>query len=391
MILTPLLLLGAVSMTHWTDKKIEHLQNGSSPDVKTGPWGDLQTTDIRLEQPQEYSNFLKIGYSATVWHFGTQTDFAIQRLLVSSGVSYQETTRLINECKVDGTAGAEFKPDEKFLMGLNPEARSKLYLELAADPANCYQVSPYYIPKGDVGAMFSDEHPGSAKAISLVKKLSYTRNGYTYFSDPELVLSQLETAEERSDFLQDLTSQNAVMMSLLIRPDSDIDKPLNYWALSMPGVLIKDLKPLFESQKRLPDGGSISILHLLPPIAREKLFTTPLPSIAGEKMPDCHWTSLNYFNETPDPKMSDSDYASRYISDNYYQIAKPGVPGDLVLLLNPQDQVIHSSVYIADDVVYTKNGINYAQPWILMKIDDMQGSYSRLAPVKVAYMRRKGK
>ena len=108
-------------------------------------------------------------------------------------------------------------------------------------------------------------------------------------------------------------------------------------------------------------------------------------------MPDCHWTSLNYFNETPDPKMSDSDYASRYISDNYYQIAKPGVPGDLVLLLNPQDQVIHSSVYIADDVVYTKNGINYAQPWILMKIDDMQGSYSRLAPVKVAYMRRKGK
>jgi len=159
----------------------------------------------------------------------------------------------------------------------------------------------------------------------------------------------------------------------------------------MPGVLIKDLRPLFESQKRLPDGGSISILYLLPPIAREKLFTTPLPSIAGEKMPDCHWTALNYFNETPDPKMSDNDYASRYISDNYYQIAKPGVAGDLVLLLNPQDQVIHSSVYIADDVVFTKNGINYAQPWILMKIDDMHGSYSRLAPVKVAYMRRKGR
>jgi hypothetical protein len=390
-IVTPLLVIGAVSATHWTDKKVEHTNRGTSPDVCSGPWGDLQTWDIRLEQPQEYSGFLTVASRGPAWNFGTLTAPATVNLLVNCGISQEEATRVVSECKDAGSAGTILKPDEKFLLGLNPEVRSKLYKELAANPANRFQLAPYYVPNGDVGAMFDDGHPGSAKAISLVKKLSYTRNGFTYFSDPELVLSHLETTEERSYFLQDLTSQNAVMMRLLIRPDTDIDKPLNYWALSMPGVLIKDLRPLFESQKRLPDGGSISILYLLPPIAREKLFTTPLPPIAGEKMPDCHWTALNYFNETPDPKMSDNDYASRYISDNYYQIAKPGVAGDLVLLLNPQDQVIHSSVYIADDVVFTKNGINYAQPWILMKIDDMHGSYSLLAPVKVAYMRRKGR
>lgn len=390
LILTPLLLLGAVSTTHWADKKIEHLKRGTSPEVNSGPWGNLQLWDIQLEQPQEYSNFLNLGSSAPVWHFGTLTGPAIHRLLVSSGVPEEEATRLLNECQAESSTRTVIKPDEKFLLGLNPEVRSKLYLQLAADPANRFQLSPYYIPKGDVEAFFNDKDPRNSKVIPLVRKLCYTRNGFTYFSDPELVLSHLDT-DERSNFLQDLTSQSAVMMRLLIRPDTDIDKPLNYWALSMPGVLMKDLRPLFEAQQRLPEGGSISILYLLPPLAREKLFTTPLPSSGGQKLPDCHWTALNYFNETPDPRMSDNDYASRYITENYYQIAKPGVAGDLVLVLNQQDQVIHSSVYIADDVVFSKNGINYAQPWMLMRIDDMLGNFSQLAPVKVGYMRRKGR
>ena len=180
-------------------------------------------------------------------------------------------------------------------------------------------------------------------------------------------------------------------MRLLVRPDSDIDKPLNYWALSMPGVLLKDLRPLFESQQELRGGGSISILYLLPKLAREKLFTSPLPPSSGqERLPDCHWTALNFFSATPDPRMGDNGYASKFISDNYYQIAAPGVTGDLVLLLDEHNRVIHSSVYIAADVVFTKNGISYAQPWIFMHERDLVGTFSSIDPVKVAYFRRKG-
>jgi hypothetical protein len=67
-----------------------------------------------------------------------------------------------------------------------------------------------------------------------------------------------------------------------------------------------------------------------------------------------------------------------------------GVGADLVFLLNAQDGVIHSAVYITDDVVFTKNGINYAQPWILMHEKMMIGIFSALEPVKVAYFRRRG-
>lgn len=391
LIITPLLLLGVVFLTHWIDKKAEHQNRGTTPDVKSGAWGDLQTWDIRLEQPREYSSFLSVHSGRPTWKFGSLSIPAIQQLLVNVGIPEEEASRLVQESKQEGPLGSVIKPDEKFVLGLNPEVRSRLYKELAADPANRFQAAPYYVPNGDVKALFSDHHPVSAKVIPLFSKLCYTRNGYTYFSDPEIVLSELKDAEDRNHFLQDLTSQNAVMMRLLVRPDADIDKPLNYWALSMSGVLMKDLRPLFEAQQRLPQGGSISILYLLPPLVREKLFTTPLPSSGGAKMPDCHWTALNYFNEVPDPRMSDNNYASRYIMDNYYEVAKPGVPGDLVLLLNEKDQVIHSSVYIADDVVFSKNGINYAQPWMLMRINDMIGNFSQFAPVKLGYMRRKGR
>lgn len=88
--------------------------------------------------------------------------------------------------------------------------------------------------------------------------------------------------------------------------------------------------------------------------------------------------------------MSDNSYASRYIQDHYYQVASPAIPGDLVLVMNAAGEVLHSSVYIADDIVFTKNGVNYAQPWVFMRIKRMQGIFSSLEPTVIAYFRRNG-
>ena len=60
-----------------------------------------------------------------------------------------------------------------------------------------------------------------------------------------------------------------------------------------------------------------------------------------------------------------------------------------MILVNPQHQIVHSATYLAGDVVYTKNGINLGQPWVLMHLDDMVGIYSIKEPLRVAYMRRR--
>ena len=73
-------------------------------------------------------------------------------------------------------------------------------------------------------------------------------------------------------------------------------------------------------------------------------------------------------------------FAAEFITRNYYEIGKPSIEGDLVLLINAQNRVMHSSVYLADNIVFTKNGINFAQPWVTMRINDMVGYFSALEP-----------
>jgi hypothetical protein len=384
-------LVVVVLATHWIDLRVERYLRGDRGKLVSGAWGDLQEWDIRLEQPLEYVGFEKTTEKGPFWSFGTLTEQAVHDLLIASGCSEDQAKRLI-QSRMSGT-GAIFvlQPDPETILSLTPETRSKLYLALSQNQSNRFQDTPYFIPDGNVDELFSGHKEFGFKGISLIKKLCYQRNGFTYFSDPEVVLKALDSDQRRLAFMQVLTGQNAVLARLLIRPESDIDKPLNYWALSMHGVLLKDLMPLLQAQKREPNGGSLSILYLLPSMARERLFTSPLPpQNDGQKLPDCHWTALNFFNANPDPRMNDNGYASQFIQNNYYEVAKPSIAGDLVLLVNQSGQAVHSAVYLADDLVFTKNGINYAQPWILMHIKDMQGNFSALEPVKVAYFRRKG-
>jgi hypothetical protein len=389
----PALILSSLTVlgVHWADSWWAHRSSGTPPTLVSGAWGDLQSWDLLMEQPGEYSGFESVTADGPYWNFGPNSDQAVRSAMISAGMDEAATEHLLKDCRVQSPGAFIIKPDPGTLLGMQPDVRSRLYRSLATVPGNRFQSVPYYVPGNDPTALLGKSSKYKANVHSAMRKLCYRRNGFTYFSDPEAVLSLLSSEEERRTFLQDLTSQRTVFMRLLVRPDSDIDKPLNYWALSMPGVLLKDLRPMFEAQQGLPDGGSVSILYLLPKLAREKLYTSPLPPANGqERLPDCHWTALNFFNETPDPRMGDNDFAARYISDNYYQVAKPGVAGDLMLLLDDHNKVIHSSVYIAADVVFTKNGINYAQPWVLMHMKDLVGTFSGLDPVKIAYFRKKG-
>lgn len=370
---------------------------GTSPSLRSGPWGELQEWDLRLEQPLEYVAFEKTQRGDPSWNFGSMNPPSLAALLGSMGCSESLVKRLLDAKSQDSAGNLILNPDEPLLLAISPEIRAKLYKFLSGNPINRLQANPYFIPEGDVFRLFSDESPRvlevmkKAGVIRLLQKLSYKNNGFTYFSDPEVVLKHLNSENERLDFLQSLTSMSVVNMRLLVRPQSDVDKIVNYWSLSIPLVPAKDLRPLLESCQRLPEGGTASILYLLPPLARERLFTslTPVNDAGAAKLPDCHWTALNFFNSRTDDRMSDNDYASRWIGEHYYQIGRPSLPGDLVLLINKEERVVHSAVYLADDVVFTKNGINFAQPWVLMHQNHMIGHFSGVNPVTVAYFRKR--
>jgi len=385
------LLITVAAGIHFNDLFIEHLTLGTLPEIRSGAWGDLNEWNMRLEQPDEYVSFEFLSANKPKWNFGPLTSPAVRSLLLSLGCSEDQANKLLTTQLADTQESMVLQPDEDTLLSLSPEVRSKLYLLLSQNPANLGQIRPAYIPDGNVDRLFANHLGFDSRLIGLVKKLCYNRNGFTYFSDIEVVCSHLPTSEKRMEFVKILTGLDVVKARLMIRPDTDIEKPLSYWALSMPNVTLKDLRPLFEAAKSLPDGGDVSILFLLPPLARERLYTSPLPPDKTDtKIPDCFWTSLNFFQLQPDNRLSDPAFASRYLADNYYQIGKPDMAGDIVLFLTKENTYSHAAVYLADDVVFTKNGGNFGQPWVLMHLKDLFGIYSATETIRPVYFRRRG-
>lgn len=404
--ITGLILLCAVLIgtTTWiTRRYLNHLSAENTTAVSNRPtttdstpsasgptpaWGNLITVDIDIEQPMEYVSMEDTTKQAVSWTFSGTTHDQTLSLMKAAGMTDAQCQTALTTGKVEDTAAATIvHPDDELIFSLTPEVRSKLYATLAQWSENKLMREPYHVEINRIRPLFEKNQIDSA-IIDSVIKLSYTRGNYGYFSDVEPVLRQLKSAEDRSRLLKCLTYQTAVLTRLRLDQNTDIDKLLGYWCAS-PGVRAKDLRPLLESIKNTPGGSTISLLYLLPPFARERLYTFPMPSKPGDPKMDCHWTALNFFNEVPDNRLQDNAFASQYIQDHLYVIGKPSMCGDLIFLLDNKGEVIHSAVYIADDIVFTKNGINYGQPWILMRMKNLMGVYTCPEPPKAVFYRRK--
>jgi hypothetical protein len=361
-------------------------QHNDVPPQEVPPWGELKTFDVDLEQPEEYIAFEMDTNRVPTWVFAKMTPDQVRALMQSCGLASNQIEHALSPALVSVTSSnTVIKPDDELVLSLPAQTRAKFYGELSKNPANHYMEFPFYFPGETFEARLGKSQLDPA-LVSKVRQLLYARGSDQCFSDYELVLRSAASEPERLRLVKALSRQSAVLARLRIRPDTDIDKVLGYWDR---GIQVKNIRPLLESVKRLPDGGSVSLLYLLPTFARERLYTFPLPSKPDDATMDCHWSTMNFFKETPDNRFGNPSYTAPYITTNFYQVAKPCLYGDVVLLLDKQNNAIHSGVYLADDIVFTKNGNNYAQPWKLMRMKDLLGMYAGGAPPRVAVYRNK--
>ena len=141
---------------------------------------------------------------------------------------------------------------------------------------------------------------------------------------------------------------------------------------------------------KVPGGGSVTISYLLPPFARLRLYTFANPATdPAAARENCYWTAMNFFNETPDPRFLDLGTTVQVLATDYLKTESLPTYGDLIALNDGAGELIHLCVYLADGVVFTKNGSDYLQPWVLMKIPDMMKYYSAKKSVKLTVYRAK--
>jgi hypothetical protein len=354
----------------------------------TGPWGDLQYNNIELERPDEYLSAEATSPEAEKWMFAGMKADAVKALLGASGLPAGELTGAFrSDTATETAAGTEFRPPEDFVIALSPDTRQKLFAALAWKNVNLYFDYPFVFPADTIQTIYADPRL-NADDVALLKKLVYTNGPALQLTDYPTLIRKIPTAPRRVAMARVLSRQTGVMAQLRITPDTDIDKIAAYWG-HVPNVHFTDIRPLMESMKQQPDGGSVSLMYLLPKFARERLYTFPQPSQPGDPIMDCHWSTFNFTSDTPDNRLNDPNYAIQFIRDNYYNIAAPSICGDVLLLMNDREEVKHSAVYLADDLVFTKNGNNYSQPWMIMHIHDLLSFYPANPPMKAVYMRRR--
>ena len=98
---------------------------------------------------------------------------------------------------------------------------------------------------------------------------------------------------------------------------------------------------------------------------------------------------MNFFSEVPQDSMSNLNYVAEVVLRDWEQIYSQPMLGDLIFFQEERQNIFHSAVYVADDVLFTKNGPAIVRPWILMRESDLLGFYPQLTAVNVVFYRRK--
>jgi len=356
-------------------------QNGESVTVcAPGPWGNLEYVRILTEPPelQVVSNFPNVDHAT--WFFQGYTATDLDVLWQSAGLSPAEIA-IINQPELRKTVGdtITLRAPKSFVLGLSPTARNAIYTALATFSQNPAQAEPYRFTASARGDWFKDSGL-EPETIARVERLLYQRGNSLLFSDQAFVIPPLNSLEESTRLLKTLARKSTLMLKLRINPDTDVEALEQYW--NFPGS--KDIVPLLNSLKRRGTSTTVDIVHLLPRFARSLIYTYPSPEEAGSTTyMDCHWTVLNFFNSEPDPRYQDIDQVALAFRTEYHPVTGRPRYGDIYLFTQPNGNVIHSCVYIADNIVFTKNGASPSSPWMLMKYEDVVAFYPSHQPLDI--------
>jgi hypothetical protein len=365
---------------------LSDVANTTADSRQLPPWGELITRQISVERPEEYIGFETQHIDPVMWTFEEMSRDAARREMIDCGLTPNQADRaLALQVAPANPTATTIKPDDDLLFSLAPETRSKLYRSLARFGSNHYMQYPFNLPATNLDEWLSGSKV-SAVTLDRLKRLLYPHGGVQSLSDVEPVARTASSQDEKFALFKALSRQPALLVQIHVRPETDLSQVLGYWGR---GLQMKDARPLLESLQRVPGGGSANVVFLLPRFARDRLYTFPAPPKPGDAPMDCHWSTMNFFNDPPDDRFCNPEYTVQYLKTNYYAVARPSLYGDVILVLNEEGNAIHSAVYLADDIVFTKNGNNYAQPWTLVHMKDLAADYSPDGNIKLSFYRNK--
>lgn len=361
---------------------------GSVYELPPGPWGELTAQPLLIEAPKSIlsANF-RLGNGR--WYFAASQSSQVDSLLRSCGLSPgQISTVLANLQPVADLPGLmAVTPSAQLIEELSLEVRSALYDKLALLPQNFAQVEPFRLT--DIYLEdWLDAGTLPPEVIARVKSLLWRRGTALLFSDYNLVADSIDSPSLKVELLRQLTRKASLVIKLRVPDHGDVETLVKYWGA---GGRTDKVRPLLASVAH-SGGASVDISNLLPVFARQRLYRFP-DALPGTKDlgPGCHWSSLNFFNRGPtNESLHAPEDIEKFLRQGYVPATDEPRFGDVVMLTMPDGSSIHSAVYIADGIVFTKNGPSLATPFVFSTMADMLAFYPSSEQISLTYYRRIG-
>jgi len=352
---------------------------GEQPSVfysNPGPWGKLRSFYIYLEAPKALVDDYPLPNPKPRWSLPESTAEQLPKYFKDVGLPESFREALLNPANQSRMGGMiHLFPPIAELEAMTPAMRELVYGELRKYPTNEYHAEPVLVTTDTVEEFYrtSKLRP---ELVGKIRAMSYRYGNCLAFSDLTALLSFADSESEARLIFKTFTRTRSLMVHLELPEETDIEPLLEYWSLGL-GVRRKDLEPIMQSILDTREIERLGLSHILPAQARKLLYTYPGPEFVLEGIqPDCHWTSLNFFNYTPQNFLLSERLATSSVLEKFTPVKPPYRYGDILFYLDSEKgSAEHSCVYLADDMVFTKNGRNAFQPWVILKLDEVSKLY----------------
>jgi hypothetical protein len=320
------------------------------------------------------------------WVFDQIPEAEVVALLGRAGLTDAHREALLDRSRwTSRGAGWVLSPPAEVVREMGAAPRKAIYAVLGRSPSNPWHAQPFRLDARTFDGWLEGCGLPEEKR-ELLRRMTYAEGETVYFADIPLMESHL-TREEILCLGKAISQTSTLLMNLRVMPDSDIGALASYWGRAGRGHAMKSF---LASLPKVPGGCTVSVTYFFPAFARMRLFTYPDPRL-DPRAPreDCFWTAMNFFRETPDDRFFDWAFTQQALRTEYVPIEAPRLFGDLILLSDERKRAVHLCVYVADDVVFTKNGADVLQPWVLMRIPEMMRRYTFGGPLETRCFRRK--
>jgi hypothetical protein len=371
-------------------------QRLSLKSVQPGPWGRLWYFDVLLAPAGDILEQLPAPDPHPRWIFqGLSRD---QLLQATDTVVMPEQTRtalrtLFTAARPDADGRIAVEPPLDLVLAVPSAFRTATFSHLVGGLSVTDYAQHIPFPKGfTVGEWFeAGSLPETVRQAIL--RLVYPSGDRVMLSDFGALYQLLDTKAEQLSAHRAALRQPALVV-LLERPDpAEVPGIAAYWTYGRD----KSVRRLLESFAADPGQRFLDIVHLLSPVERELINTYFTPA-GPEPAPSCFWTAFNFGADRPDDRFlvipgiwtEQRELAGQELAQKYDPLPAPGRLGDIIGYRRKGAAAFdHVCVFLADDLVFTKNGFTFSSPWVISRLAELDEQYLTTPEMERLYFRRR--